>query len=88
VVTGGDSQPVTTPNVTTRWLAAVTLRLGGAATVWAVVAAMGLPALLFAPWLLTAPAGEDASGGPPAGDSERAAGGPESGAPRSTRESR
>ena len=69
-------------------LAAVTMRLGGAATVWAVVAAMGLPALLFAPWLLTAPAGEDASGGPPAGHSERPAGGPESGAPRSARESR
>src|SRR5689334_7284930 len=69
-------------------LAAVTFRLGGAATVWAVVAAMGLPALLFAPWLLTAPAGEYASRRPPAGDSQRAAGSPESGAPRSARESR
>ena len=65
-------------------LAAATMRLGGAATVWAVVAAMGLPALLFAPWLLTAPAGEDASGGP----SADAVGRPESGAPRSARESR
>lgn len=69
-------------------LAAVTMRLGGAATVWAVVAAMGLPALLFAPWLLTAPAGEDASGGLPANDSERPAGGTEPGAPRSAREPR
>ena len=67
---------------------AVTMRLGGAATVWAIVAAMGLPALLFAPWLLTAPAGEYASGGPPAGDSERAADSPESDGPRSARESR
>lgn len=69
-------------------LAAVTMRLGGAATVWAVVAAMGLPALLFAPWLLTAPAGERAGGGPPAGDSEQGSGGPESAAPRSARDSR
>jgi MFS family permease len=70
-------------------LAAVTMRLGGAATVWAVVAAMGLPALLFAPWLLTtAPAAADASGGPPASDGEPSAGGPESGEPRSARESR
>jgi hypothetical protein len=69
-------------------LAAATMRLGGAATVWAVVAAMGLPALLFAPWLLTAPAGEDASGGPSADAGGRLVGRPESGAPRSARESR
>jgi hypothetical protein len=69
-------------------LAAVTMRLGSTATVWAVVAFMGLPALLFAPWLLTASAGVDTSGGPPAGDGERPAGGPESEAPRSARGSR
>jgi MFS transporter len=69
-------------------LAALTMRLGGAATVWAVVAAMGLPALLFAPWLLAAPAGEDASGGPPAGAIGRCGGQPGSGAPRCARGSR